>query len=233
MMPIDLGKCIYTETAQNMIDITEFTASLELARQMGLDERVDWLANWAVIELQQLQLAYPNIKKHDVTANIPMYGHVVNPNSLLRRYFKLMYGLSYDDRISILAGALFYMYEAMARKVYIDSQNFGKLLIGALLLAMKMECDKPYDNLSFAFLADRLSVVTINKIERMFLGACFITKNEFTPNPPKDAHEADAWQRWVEDNPFPVNYYASPIYTVMRLKIEYLFQGAIIHEVDN
>jgi hypothetical protein len=215
-----------------MIEVTEFEASLECAKKLGSDACVDWLANWALIELQRLQVSCPNIKRVDPICNIQMFGKTVDQNWLIKRYLRVMYGVSIGERYTILTAALFYMFEALSRNMYIDSFNFGVILVGSLMLAMKAECDKPYTNSSFAFLA-HLPLNTINRIERMILGACFIVDNEFTPEPPQDEDRAKVWHRWIEANPFPVNFYDNEVYKMMHAKIEYLFEDVIIAEADD
>ncbi len=129
-------------------------------------------------------------------------------------YLIRMWQLLRIDReglIHMWASAFFYLNSLMLlRRVSINARNFGTMMVGALILAMKMEYDIPYDNKSFAILTtNHLPTGIINAIEDLFINECGLTNEEVTDS----------------TSPFPVICGAHDLYLGYVLTINKIFNG--------
>ncbi len=98
------------------------------------------------------------------------------------KMYDLMCCIDLDGIIHTWAAAFFYLSMLIElRQVSVNPRNFGTMMTGALMLAIKFEYDIPYDNKSFAKLTtNRLPTAVINSIEDIFMMACGLTEGMFS-----------------------------------------------------
>ena len=197
---------------------TEFIVSLDVARQLGSDAKIEWLCNWALIELQSLQVnAVPGTRFFDAAGKLGLYEkYMPDASMMLKRMVKYM-SFSKEQFIRIIAATFFSMFKLLERFVMIDKRNFSTIFTGALTIAMKFECDVPYGNNSMAFFSLKLTTALVSRVELMFLGAAGILSNEFT------GQYCDKQNNPIELPPFPLLYHDQPLYLELEEKIMYLF----------
>ena len=191
------------------------------------DTRLIQLNDWLYEQVDKLQPTYTDLIPYIPTDYVNMFGMVIRPGGLISCFLKeMVVRIPWRTRKDIVCGAIFYTFEVMARGAYLDRSTFGTMFLGALMVCMKIECDIPYNNVSFAHMLQwKLPIMTVADIEHMFLGASMIMESVFSPEPPRDADAAAAWWKKQRDNPFPIYYRDDDYYKLVRSRVESLLEG--------
>ncbi len=173
--------------------------------------RIDWMCNNAMIDIIKIQELSEVKKRDNPCCGWEDWQMVTDGNKLAREfYYQMKVGFKEEQLLTSLSGALYYLYMlAGMRHIEVNFCNYGTLLLGALLMSMKIHCDRPFDNAQFMALTNLKHVARVNEIEHMFIRLCGFFGDD------------------ANFSPFYYNQYG---YQVIRARFAYLFLKEIEDE---